>query len=239
MLCGYFNKVEYCRKSCFVSSVSRQRNTTARQWKAEKISLSANLYFHPSLTAVSQPTAGPTTKGSQQLQAQTPAFRRLRSTFSPHHNHHHHLQAQTKISYKHPGPALEPTQSSYSKVQKLKNIQCHTLPLADLSQPHSYGEPALSLPPNTTPILNTSRNQKLRELLSMQGQLLAPCSNSTATPCFCLFRCSFEVQNVPKGPADELCWNDFSAYGCSSFPLWLERSDLLKTPAMHLEKCSQ
>lgn len=166
---------------------------------------------------MSQPAAGPTTKGSQQLQAQTPAFRRLHSAFSPHHNHHHHLQAQTKTSSASRSGTRIHTEL-ISKVQKLKNIQCHALPTADLSQPHSHGDSALSLPPNTTPILNTNRNQKLRELLFMQGHLLAPCSNSAATPCFCLFRGSSEVQNVPKRPANELCWKDFSAYGCSSSP---------------------
>lgn len=52
-------------------------------------------------------------------------------------------------------PTLEPTQCSYREVQKLKNIQCHTLPLAGLSRPHSHGDPALSLLPNTVSTLNS------------------------------------------------------------------------------------
>lgn len=60
MLRRDFNKVEYCRKSCFISSVSCQRNTTAKQRKAEKNSVPANLLFQPSLTAVSSARAEPT-----------------------------------------------------------------------------------------------------------------------------------------------------------------------------------
>lgn len=60
MLRRDFNKAEYCRKSCFISSVSCQRNTTVKQRKAKKNSLPANLYFQPSLMAVSSGGAEPT-----------------------------------------------------------------------------------------------------------------------------------------------------------------------------------
>lgn len=83
MLRGDFNKVEYCRKSCFISSVSCQRNTTARQWKVEKNSLPANVHFHPSLRAVSPSCSWAHHQlldGSCRLR--TPAFERLCITYA-------------------------------------------------------------------------------------------------------------------------------------------------------------